>query len=84
MSETIEALRARVAKLEAALRAVERWSFDTATDLTDAGYSAWAPLLHGPRKPLSRDEARRLIDEIDALSEAAGGHPVGRSPACRW
>lgn len=78
MSETIEALRARVAKLEAALRAVERWSFDTATDLTDAGYSAWAPLLHGPRQPLSRDEARRLVDEIEALSAAAGGRPIGR------
>lgn len=71
--ETIEALKARIAKLEVALLAVERWSFDTATDLTDAGYGEWAPLLHGPRKPLSGDEALRLINEI----EAADGGRIG-------
>ena len=73
MSETIEAWKARAAQLEAALRAVERWSFDTATDLTDAGYGWWSELLHGPRQPLSRDAALRLIGDI----EAALGRPIG-------
>ncbi len=54
MSETIEAWKAYAAQLEAALHGVERWSFDTATDLTDAGYGWWSELLHGPRQPLSR------------------------------
>lgn len=55
MDDTIAALRAHIARLEAALRRVEAWSFATATDLTEAGYAEWATLLHGPRKPLTRE-----------------------------
>ena len=72
-SETIETWKARAAQLEAALRGVERWSFDTATDLTDARYAWWSELLHGPRQPLSREAALRLIGDI----EAALGRPIG-------
>jgi hypothetical protein len=38
--ETIRALKANIAKLEAAMRAVVQWSVATATDLTDSGYDA--------------------------------------------
>jgi hypothetical protein len=43
-----------IAKLEDALRGVERWSFETATDLTAAGYSQWAQLV--PREPTAESE----------------------------
>jgi hypothetical protein len=68
-----ELLKMRAAQLEAVLRAVESWSIDTATDLTDAGYSWWAELLHGPRQPLSREAALEILREI----EAALGRPIG-------
>lgn len=64
MDDTIAALRAHIARLEAALRRVEAWSFATATDLTEAGYAEWATLLHGPRKPLTREEALALTEEL--------------------
>jgi hypothetical protein len=50
------------------LRRVEAWSFATATDLTEAGYAEWAPLLHGPRTPLTRAEALGLTEQL--LTEA--------------
>jgi hypothetical protein len=73
MDETIAALREHIGRLEAALRRVEAWSFETATDLTDAGYDDWAPLLHGPQKPLSRAEALALVDELLAAARAQRG-----------
>jgi hypothetical protein len=42
---TREDLLERITKLEEALRSVERWSFDTATDLTAAGYEDWSTLI---------------------------------------
>ena len=75
MDETIAALRAHIVRLEAALRRVEAWSFATATDLTEAGYAEWAPLLHGPRQPLTRVEALGLTEQL--LTGARGNSAPG-------
>jgi hypothetical protein len=71
-AETIEGLKQRNAKLEAALRAVEAWSFETVTDLTAAGYDSWAELIHEPRKPMTREERHALGDRLDELLRADG------------
>jgi hypothetical protein len=44
-------LLAHIARLEDALGMVQRWSLETATDLTPAGYDRWAQLV--PYKPRS-------------------------------
>ncbi len=51
---TKEDLLQRINKLESALRGVERWSMDTATDLTVAGYDHWRDLI--PWMPQEPDE----------------------------
>jgi hypothetical protein len=54
--ETIEVPECSYRQAQAALFAVEQCSFDTATDLTVAGYGVWTPLLHDPREPLGKDK----------------------------
>jgi hypothetical protein len=52
--QTKEDVLQRISKLESALRGVERWSMDTATDLTAAGYDHWRDLV--PWMPQESDE----------------------------
>jgi hypothetical protein len=42
---TRQELHEHIAKLEAALRGIQRWSDDTGTDLTDSGYDQWSALM---------------------------------------
>lgn len=63
MTDKPSAPSPREQALEAALRQVVEWSFATGTDLTDAGFTAWAPLIRGPRKPVTREEAVAIINE---------------------
>jgi hypothetical protein len=62
----LAARRAHLASLDAALRRVEAWSFDTLNDLTPAGYSDWAVLLDGPRERKTPMELLDTCREIDA------------------
>ena len=61
---TREELLERITKLESSLRQVERWSLETCTDLTAAGYDQWAQML--PPRPVPNPETPLLPpDQID-------------------
>jgi hypothetical protein len=75
---TREDLLERVSKLEEALRRVERWSFDTATDLTEAGYDQWSALLPWtptaatePSSPASDPAPYELDPDVNACLRSA-------------
>jgi hypothetical protein len=64
--QRIAELEALVERLKSALLAVETWSFKEVIDLTPAGYEWWSQLLHGPRKPKTREQMLAILDEIEA------------------